>query len=111
MMDLSILLSPPVAFLACFAISAAIYGFGRLVEEKASPAEGKYEPYACGEDYKAEKSEFGYRKFYIAAIFFTIMHVAVLTIATVPGGASAYRALIYLVAIAASISCMYVDFD
>ena len=61
--------------------------------------------------YEAEKLHFGYRKFYIAAIFFTIMHVAVLTIATVPGGASAYRALIYLVAIAASISFVFVDFD
>lgn len=110
-MNLAVLLSPPVAFVACFLISAGIYGLGRLVEEKGRPAAGKYEPYACGEDYHAEKLEFGYRKFYIAAIFFTIMHVAVLTIATVPGGASAYRALVYLVAIAASISCLFVDFD
>ncbi len=110
-MNLSILLAPPVAFLICLAISAAVYGFGRLVEEKATPVKGKYEPYACGENYEAEKSEFGYRKFYIAAIFFTIMHVAVLTVATVPGGASAYRAMLYLVVIAASISCLYVDFD
>ena len=110
-MDWSILLSPPLAFLACLVVSIGIYGFGRLVEEKATPVEGKYEPYACGENYVAEKSHFGYRKFYISAIFFTIMHVAVLTIATMPGGAGAYRALIYLVAIAASISCMFVEFD
>ncbi len=110
-MDWSILLSPPVAFLICFLLCVGMYGLGRLVEEKGTPADGKYEPYACGESYQAEKLHFGYRKFYIAAIFFTIMHVAVLTIATVPGGASAYRALIYLVAIAASISCMFVDFD
>jgi hypothetical protein len=88
-----------------------IYGLGRLVEEKAAPVDGKYEPYACGENYQAEKLHFGYRKFYIAAIFFTIMHVAVLTVATVPGGVIAYRALIYLVAIAASISFVFVDFD
>ncbi|HTY63444.1 MAG TPA: NADH-quinone oxidoreductase subunit A [Acidobacteriota bacterium] len=110
-MNLSILLSPPVAFLVCFALCAGIYGLGRLVEEKSVPVEGKYEPYACGESYQAEKQHFGYRKFYIAAIFFTIMHVAVLTIATVPGGTSAYRALIYLAAIAASISFLFVDFD
>jgi NADH:ubiquinone oxidoreductase subunit 3 (subunit A) len=110
-MDLSILLSPPIAFLICLLISAGIYGLGHLVEEKGTPTAGKYEPYACGEEYRAEKSEFGYRKFYISAIFFTIMHVAVLTVATVPGGVSAYRAIIYLVAIAASISCLYVDFD
>jgi NADH:ubiquinone oxidoreductase subunit 3 (subunit A) len=110
-MSLEVLLSPPIAFLFCILLSAALYGFGRLVEEKAKAAPGKYEPYACGEDYKAEKFEFGYRKFYIAAIFFTIMHVAVLTIATVPGGVSAFHALVYLVVIAASISCLYVDFD
>ena len=110
-MDLSILLSPPLAFLICLVISIAIYGFGRLVEEKGTAVAGKYEPYACGENFQAEKVHFGYRKFYIAAIFFTIMHVAVLTIATVPGGVSAYRALAYLVVIAASISCMYVEFD
>jgi NADH:ubiquinone oxidoreductase subunit 3 (subunit A) len=110
-MDLSIILSPPLAFLICLVISIAIYGFGRLVEEKGTPNAGKNEPYACGENFQAEKAEFGYKKFYIAAIFFTIMHVAVLTIATMPGGAGAYRALIYLVVIAASISCMYVDFD
>lgn len=110
-MDLSILLSPPLAFLACLLVSVGVYGFGHLVEEKGKPAKGKYEPYACGEDYMAEKTEFGYRKFYIAAIFFTIMHVAVLTVATVPGGITAYRALIYLVVIAASISCLFVDFD
>lgn len=110
-MNLSILLSPPVAFLVCFALCAGLYGLGRLVEEKGTPVEGKYEPYACGENYKAEKLHFGYRKFYIAAIFFTIMHVAVLTIATVPGGTSAYRALVYLLAIAASISFLFMDFD
>jgi NADH:ubiquinone oxidoreductase subunit 3 (subunit A) len=110
-MDLSILLSPPVAFLICLALCAGIYGLGHLVEEKGVPAEGKYEPYACGESYKAEKLHFGYRKFYIAAIFFTIMHVAVLTIATMPGGAGAYRALIYLGAMAASISFIFMEFD
>lgn len=110
-MNLAILLSPPVAFVFCFLISWAIYGLGRLVEEKGKPSHGKYEPYACGEEYRAEKSSFGYRQFYLAAIFFTIMHVAVLTAATVPGGALAYRAIVYLVVIAASISCLYVEFD
>ncbi len=110
-MNLSILLSPPLAFVAFVLISLAIYGFGRLVEEKGSPAEGKYETYACGENFEAEKLHFGYRKFYVAAIFFTIMHVAVLTVATMPGGAGAYRALAYLAAIAASISFVFTDFD
>ena len=39
------------------------------------------------------------------------MHVAVLTIATVPGGAMAFRALGYLAVIALSVSILFVDFD
>lgn len=110
-MSFAVLLSPPVAFVACLLLSAGVYGFGRLVEEKASPMPGKYATYACGEEFRPEKMEFGYRKFYIAAIFFTMMHVAVLTVATAPGGANAFRALVYLVVIAASISNMFVEFD
>lgn len=110
-MNPNLLLSPPVAFLIFLAVSGGIYLLGRWMGEKANPAPGKSEPYACGEDFIADKFTFGYRRFYIAAIFFTIMHVATLTVATVPGGVTAYRALVYLLVIAASISILYIDFD
>ncbi len=110
-MNLDFLLSPPISFLVCFGVSLSVYYFGSLIGAKSNPIAGKLEPYACGEDFEAGKFEFGYRKFFIAAIFFTIMHVAVLTVATVPGGVTAFRALAYLVAIAASILTLYLDFD
>jgi NADH:ubiquinone oxidoreductase subunit 3 (subunit A) len=92
-------------------ISYLVYLFGKLIGVAATPQGGKLEPYACGEDFVPDKFSFGYRRFFIAAIFFTMMHVAVLTIATVPGGVLAFRGLAYLVTIAASITILYTDFD
>jgi NADH:ubiquinone oxidoreductase subunit 3 (subunit A) len=110
-MDPNLLLSPPIAFLIGLGVAYAVYGFGRLLGPVPTPTPGKLEPYACGENFEAEKFSFGYRRFFIAALFFTIMHVAVLSVATVPGGALAYRAIGYLVVIAASISILYSDVD
>ena len=110
-MDLNILLSPPVAFILFLVISLGLYAVGRLMAGKVKVEGGKLETYACGEDYQAEKLTYGYKRFYVAAIFFTIMHVATLTVATVPGGMAAWRAILYLVVIAASISALYVKFD
>ncbi|HVN75348.1 MAG TPA: hypothetical protein VMT19_03455 [Thermoanaerobaculaceae bacterium] len=110
-MDLDILLSPPLAFAIGLGIASLLYLFGRAVGAKPQPSAGKLEPYACGENFQAEKFEFGYRRFFAAAIFFTVMHVAVLTIATVPPGVYAFRALGYLVAIAAAISIVYSGID
>jgi NADH:ubiquinone oxidoreductase subunit 3 (subunit A) len=110
-MDINILLSPPIAFLLCLGIALATYGFGALIGARSAPTGGKLEPYACGESFNADKFTFGYKRFFIAAIFFTIMHVAVLSIATVPGGPVAFRAFAYLLVITASISILYADFD
>ena len=110
-MDLDILLSPPIAFLIAMGVTWLVYGFGKLLGPALDATPGKLEPYACGEDFEAEKFSFGYRRFFVAALFFTIMHVAVLSVATVPGGALAYRAIGYLVVIAASISILYSDVD
>jgi NADH:ubiquinone oxidoreductase subunit 3 (subunit A) len=110
-MDLNVLLSPPVAFLIAMGIAYAIYGFGKVLGPAPTPSPGKLEPYACGENFEAGKFSFGYRRFFIAALFFTIMHVAVLSVATVPGGALAFRAIGYLVVIAACVSILYSDVD
>jgi len=110
-MDLNILLAPPVAFFIFLGLSALLYLVGRLIGARPNPEPGKAETYACGENFHPDKFTFAYRRFFIAAIFFTVMHVAVLTIATVPGGAVAFRALGYLAVIALSVSILFVDFD
>jgi NADH:ubiquinone oxidoreductase subunit 3 (subunit A) len=110
-MNADILLSPPIAFLLAVAIAYGVYFFGVLIGERSQPTPGKVEPYACGEEFAAEKFAIGYRRFFIGAIFFTVMHVAVLTIATVPDGPFSWRALGYLLVIFASVSALYSDFD
>lgn len=110
-MNLDILLSPPIAFLLAMGIAWLVYGFGKLLGPALNATPGKLEPYACGESFEAEKLSFGYSRFFVSALFFTIMHVAVLSVATVPGGAVAFRAIAYLVVIAASISILYSDVD
>ena len=43
------------------------------------------------------KLQFGYRLFFFIALFFTMMHVAALVIATIPGGKIVFFGIIYLV--------------
>jgi NADH:ubiquinone oxidoreductase subunit 3 (subunit A) len=106
-----ILLSPPLAFIIFLGFAYAMYLFGKAIGAPAQPSPGKLEPYACGENFTAEKFAIGYRRFFIAALFFTLMHVAVLSIATVGGGEYTLRAMGYLVVIAASVSILYSEFD
>ena len=110
-MNADIFLTPPVAFLISLLVAYGVYFFGVMIGAPRHATPGKLEPYACGENFAAEKFSVGYRKFFIAAIFFTIMHVAVLTIATVPEGVLTWRAFGYLVVIAASVAALYADFD
>jgi NADH:ubiquinone oxidoreductase subunit 3 (subunit A) len=116
-MDMLILLSPPVAFFLFMLLGYGLYALGRGMAGAPVPDADphndvmKGEPYACGQEYQAQHFQFGYQKFFIAALFFTVMHVAIMAIATVPSGPSAYKAIIYLAVIALSISILYVDFD
>jgi NADH-quinone oxidoreductase subunit A len=110
-MDLRILLSPPVAFLLFMFVGYGLYALGNRMSGPVTPEAGKDEPYACGNEYEGQRFQFGYQKFFIAALFFTAMHVAIMTIATVPSGPGAYKAMLYLAVIALSIYILYVDFD
>jgi NADH:ubiquinone oxidoreductase subunit 3 (subunit A) len=116
-MDLTILLSPPIAFLLFLLLGYGLYALGdRMAGVPVPDADPnndrmKTEPYACGNEYEGQRFQFGYQKFFVAALFFTVMHVAIMTIATVPSGASAYKAILYLAVIALSIYILYVDFD
>lgn len=81
-MNGSILLLPPIAFgiflLVIWAISWLTSGLAAAGVE----AEGKDLPYACGEEFPGEKATPDYAGFFPFAIFFTLMHVAGLMLAT-----------------------------
>lgn len=80
----NILLTPPMAFIIVFIASLILtYLFGKLSFKKKSSLESK-KAYACGEDFKDHMIQPDYSQFFPFAFFFTILHVVVLVIATVP---------------------------
>ncbi len=99
----SIFLSPPVAFILILIVSILLYLLGKRMAPKLTKSGGKLTSYACGEDIPGTKVQFGYRLFFFVALFFTIMHVAALVIATVPAGKIALFAVLYLAVVFLSV--------
>jgi NADH-quinone oxidoreductase subunit A len=106
MTGLGILLSPPIAFVVFLAVAFGLYAVGRGMAPKLTKAGGKLTTYACGENIPGVKVQFGYRLFFYIALFFTMMHVAVLVIATVPSGKIVFFALFYLIMIVLSLTAL-----
>lgn len=106
MSKLDFLISPPVAFLIFLIIGFLLYVLGSRLAPKLKKEGGKLATYACGEDLPGVKLQFGYRLFFFIALFFTMMHVAALVIATLPGGKIVFFGIIYLVMIFLSIMAL-----
>ena len=106
MSRIDFLISPPVAFLIFLAIAFLVYALGSRLAPKLKKEGGKLATYACGEDLPGVKLQFGYRLFFFIALFFTMMHVAALVIATLPGGKIVFFGIIYLVMIFLSIMAL-----
>jgi len=106
MTGIGVLLSPPVAFFVFLAAAFGFYALGRGMAPKPVKAGGRVTTYACGENIPGVKIQFGYRLFFFVALFFTMMHVAVLVIATVPSGKIVFFALFYLIMIFLSVMAL-----
>jgi len=106
MKGIGFLLSPPVAFLFFLGAAFALYALGKGMAPRLTKVGGKLTTYACGEDIPGVKVQFGYRLFFFVALFFTMMHVAALVIATVPAGKIVFFALFYLVMIFLSVMAL-----
>lgn len=102
----AVLLSPPSAFLIFFAVFTVIYFLAGALAAKGRKSGGKLTTYACGENIDSSKFQFGYEFFFLFAIFFTIMHVTVLVIATLPGGTIAFFGLFYLIMISIAVATL-----
>jgi NADH:ubiquinone oxidoreductase subunit 3 (subunit A) len=102
------LLFPPVAFTLFLLIGVLLYMFGALLAEKGSVNKGKKTQYACGEDVPAVKIQPDYSFFFPFAIFFTIIHVTALIMATLPVGNMALMGILYLVGISISLYTLVV---
>ena len=78
---MNVLLSPPVALLAYIGLVALLFSFGRLL----APA-GRHKAaevlYAGGEVAATTKAAPGYRRFFVVALFFAVLHLGALVLAT-----------------------------
>jgi NADH:ubiquinone oxidoreductase subunit 3 (subunit A) len=104
----NILLTPLLGFALFVGVAFLIYKLGDVLAPKLKAEGAKLEAYACGEKVPGQKWHVGYRLFFYAALFFTMMHVAALVIATIPGGSLAYALLgiVYLLMITLSIMAL-----
>lgn len=97
----NILLSPLVAFFIMLAFVMLMSYVSKFMAPKGTPSAGKNESYASGEDVKLHRVQPDYRQFFPFAFFFTIMHVVVLIVATVPSTVSILAFVYIFVAILA----------
>jgi NADH:ubiquinone oxidoreductase subunit 3 (subunit A) len=77
---MSILLSPPIAFLIYIPIVFAIYLVGKLLAGKGHPSAEKSSLYASGEEAQTSLASPGYRPFFLIAFFFAVVHLGILVL-------------------------------
>jgi len=92
------LLTSPVIIMACaLGIGYLIYAWSRTIAPAFTRSVNKTMPYVGGEVAEAQAWQPGYQFFYVA-LFFTVVHVAALVLATAPfdaplGGPLGYLAI------------------
>ena len=100
----AILLSPPIVMLVYIGLGYGLYRLGRAWAAQGEDHPGKDEPYACGEDLRPGLIRLSYHSFFRLALMFSVLHLATLTVSTLPGRSSFQPVgLIYLVGIAISV--------
>jgi len=106
------ILFPPIIFVVSFLF---IWLFSKATECLMPAADDtdkneKESVYACGEEYEGVKAEPDYRTFFPFAVFFTIMHVAALMIATLASANTSAvmgLAIFYLILVSIVLAILY----
>ena len=78
------LLIPPVAFIIVLLAVILLSRIFSILSFKNKQSEESKESYACGEDFQEHMIQPDYGQFFPFAFFFTILHVIVLVVATIP---------------------------
>ena len=107
-------LFPPLVFIISLIFILGIAAAcSRLAAKPADvPGSAKRRPYGCGEDVSEEKVEPDYYGFFPFAIFFTLLHVAGLMIATWglnPSMAGIGMISVYSVSVAVILMILFLD--
>ncbi|MFP4321877.1 MAG: hypothetical protein ACLFTK_05430 [Anaerolineales bacterium] len=91
---LDFLVSPPVAFVIYIGLVGVLLAIGRAMATESTPeTPEKYRVYASGEVGSNNQAGPGYRNFVQVALFFAVLHLGVLIIAT---GAPSAATLLFL---------------
>ncbi len=90
-----ILTSPFVIFGVAVAIGYLLFLWSRTVAPASTGGVNKQMPYVGGEPAEAQAYQPGYAFFYVA-LFFTLVHVAALVLATMPSNVLPWGAVGYL---------------
>ncbi|MDR0646453.1 MAG: NADH-quinone oxidoreductase subunit A [Elusimicrobiota bacterium] len=109
----NILLLPPICFII---VGLGVWGVSKLISifvmaPAATHERGKEDAYACGEVYQGGRIEPDYGAFFRFAVFFTIIDVAGLMIATLAAANFSavvfVSALIYIIVLFAVLAILY----
>ena len=76
------LLTPPLALLAYIGLVALLFAFGRLLAPAGRPSAAHSSLYAGGEVAATPKAAPGYRRFFVVALFFAVLHLGAMVLAT-----------------------------
>ncbi len=79
---MSIILTPPLAFLILLPFVILIFLFGKKLAGPGNPNPMKSSSYGSGEAAPTHAAAPGYRPFFIVAFFFAILHLGMLVIGT-----------------------------
>ena len=99
---MDILLSPPVAFLIYIPLVLALVGVGRLLAGPANATAMKTSIYGSGEAPPTFEAAPGYQPFFLIALFFAMVHLAMLVVGlgNLPTPAAVYLVGLFVALIA-----------
>jgi NADH:ubiquinone oxidoreductase subunit 3 (subunit A) len=95
-MTKDLILNPAVAFLIYLALVGMLYGLGRRLAAPGQTTAVKSSTYASGELPPMAMAGPGYRPFFVVALFFAVLHLGSLVLAS---GTMNATTLVYLIGI------------
>lgn len=96
------LLTPPLAFLAYIPLVLVLVGIGRLLAGPANANAAKTSIYGSGEASPTFEAAPGYQPFFLIALFFAIVHLAMLVVSVgrLPAPAAIYLGGLFVALVA-----------
>ncbi len=98
--------SPGGIFVLFLGVSWLIYKGAGLIAPKPGGQSGKIKMYACGEDLPQKKHNPNAALFFHIALYFTIIDVAALTIATLSHGVAPLPVFFYIGGVALAVAAL-----